>query len=852
MMPPTLQWTAAVVHDLLHYPQRLLQHHTWAAVIADAGGLQPMRQQLLDFPLKAKERRILAVILTNPEASVVRYTDLLAIHQATFHRHQQSLCRSLSQFLNTTQAPAEPPVDASALANPARLVLPWTSFIGRQDALSTLHQQLTDGVRWITLVGTGGVGKTRLAMEVAHRSHGDAVYVLRFADVQRVEDVGLACVQQLQLVIAESQSIEQALQHFFQQRRSLVIVDNLEHLPAAGAWLAAIFAAVPQQQILATSRVRLNVPNEHVYEVAVLAYPPDHASPEQVRQSPAVHLCLDRMDAVRLVDRTDDHLLAQVGQICRHVAGLPLAIELVAARTGEYPLETVLAAITTDLGFLAEGPLDVDARQQTMEATIGWSYHLLPVQSQQVMQQLAVFRAGWDEAAAAAIGGLDPELMADHLVLLADNHLISRIDTHQYQPYTILEPIRHYLWAIMSAEQQALLRSQHCAYYCAWVMPSEDLLLGAEYVFWGQSMREAYGNIRLALETARAADHPRRLWQLLAAMYRFWWQNDLMAEAQSWIMPHVPALLTLSDDPYWRARALYTTLIFSLKDTNDYPRETIFNALVQLAQQHDFKLIEARAKNFYAVSMQRINSSNHSNDLFRIKELLLDAINMYRDLGDTVNILAPMLNYGNLVYGLGQVEEAYRIYAELREKFKLQGDFEGVYSSMKNMAVMCIYLGKYAESEDIILEILHKQYFIFKAVDQQILYAFLMKVYFFLGQYQKMDECAQKLYPIAIDNPVFIDRVLTVCEALIYLAIAKACYPIVLTLYYYMVNAVAYEQSHLEWYQAEFIHHTKMVVSQFYERIDDVPDATFILDYHSFNDTINYVMAMMIPMGSAC
>ncbi|WP_110514360.1 ATP-binding protein [Herpetosiphon llansteffanensis] len=842
MTQVSTQWNDVIVHDLLHYPQRLAQHHTWSTVIAEAGGLEQLRQQLLEFPLKAKQRRVLEVILAHPEASVVRYTDLLAMHHATFHRQQNALCQSLSSFLNAQYSQPEVLAATSEPAPSAHVALPWTSFVGRQADIETLSTLLTNGSRWISLVGTGGVGKTRLALELAQHWLGlDSIeiHVLRFADVQRFEDVGLACAQQLQVSIQAEQSLEHALQHFFAQRRSLVILDNLEHLPAAGEWFATLFAEVAQLQVLATSRVRLNVAKEVIYEVDVLAYPPPAPNMDHVRSYPAVQLCLDRLEAVRLIDRDDEQLLEWVGQICHQVAGLPLAIELVAARAAEYSLDAIVAAIRTDLGLLADGPLDVDLRQQTMAATIGWSYRLLPAETQAILQQLSVFQAGWDVAAAAAVCGGEQELIDDHLALLLDNHLITQVQGHRYQTYAILEPIRQYVWALLDSINQQQLRLRHCDYYTALVLPSEDLLVGPDYALWSKLLHEAYPNIQLALHTARNEPEPLRLWQLLAALYRFWWQEDLIVEAQAWIMPQVPFLLQTSQYSYWQARALYTTLIFGLKDTPTYSRESTFHYLVQLAQIHQFKLIEAKAKNFYAIMIRTSKKTNQVN------ALLMDAINIYREIDDTVNILSPMLNYGNSMYGLKRLDEAYQIYAELLEKFKQNGDYDGIHTSMKNMAIMCIYLERYTEAEDIILDMLKEENIGQNLIQYNLLYMFLIKVYFFLGDYQKMHACAQNIYPLAIDNTIFIGRVLTICESIIYLAINKEYYPLVLSMYTYMLNAIHVEQYTTEWFQYEFIDQTRIVLAQYYENLEFIPDEDFVLDYHSFNDTMNYYIKLI-------
>ncbi|MCA0353589.1 MAG: hypothetical protein LCH85_16480 [Chloroflexi bacterium] len=845
MTQAPLQWNDTVVHDLLHYPQRLLQHDMWATIIAEAGGLPQMRQQLLDFPLKAKERRVLEVILTHPEASVVRYTDLLAMHHATFHRQQNALCRSLSHFLNLVQIPTAATETALPVAPQSEVVLPWTSFVGRQADLEALHMLLIQATKWISLVGTGGVGKTRLALELAQRWLGagcDEVHVLRFADVQRIEDIGLACVQQLQLSISDAQSIEQAIQQFFENRRSLLILDNLEHLPAAGLWLANMLQALPQQQVLATSRVRLNVPNESIYHVVALAYPPAKARVEQSISYPAVQLCLDRMEAVRLVDRSDAQLLTHVGQVCRHVAGLPLAIELVAARAAEYPLETIVAAVSADLGFLAEGPLDVDARQQTMAATIGWSYRLLPAETQVILNRLSVFQAGWDVAAAAALCGLDHDLMEDHLSLLLDNHLINLRDTTAQHPYTILEPIRQYAWQLLTIQQQQSIRLQHCDYYTTWVIPTEEHLTGPDHASWGLLMLQAYPNIQLALATARSEADQLRFWQLSGGLCRFWWNFQLYAEAQTWVEPIIPTVFEASPHPYWQCRVLLTVLVFFPKDTATYSRKQTYNRLIDLTQHYAFEAIEARAKNFYALLLMEQNQLEAAGRLF------LDVYGLYQRMGDNNNLLTPLFNYANLMWKSKKLDESYAMFQDLVIKYEQMGYYEDMFACMKNISQVCVCQKNYHEAEKIIFDVIERS-------ESKIglplylkdfnLYLRLIKIYVFLQRENDLDWCIKILYPITIESTFFVEKVFVMCEALIYLAIFKEYQLIALQIYQYLLNIIHSEQYAMRWNESEFLAQTQIILSQHFDDFDFVADNNFCLEYNDFNATMNYYLKII-------
>ena len=288
----------------------------------------------------------------------------------------------------------DPGLDHTRTGRRAELPASLTSFVGRGRELEQIRALiLRPGVRLLTLTGAGGTGKTRLALEVARAVAGEFADGARFAPLAAVaepEVVPHAIAEALALQQSSGQSIEDALKAFLADRELLLVLDNLEHLLEATPLATELLAAAPRLKILATSRTHLNLYGETEYAV-----PPLSAREE------AVALFADRAAAVRPGFAATD----AVGEICARVDGLPLAIELAAARIRTLTPAEILARLDHRLELLAGGPRDVPARQRTLRDTLLWSYDLLAPEEQRLFARLAVFAGGWTLAAADDVCG---------------------------------------------------------------------------------------------------------------------------------------------------------------------------------------------------------------------------------------------------------------------------------------------------------------------------------------------------------------------------------------------------------------------------------------------------------------
>ncbi len=373
--PNRLQWTAEVVHSLLNYPQRLLDQPDWALVITQLGGMRQLRQQLLTYPLKTKELRLLNVLISHPEASVDYYCDVLAIHPATFHRQQNALCQRLSGLLPLPQLDTTPSVATDDCWQRSK-----TSFIGRTLDLERIQLLFDQGCEWISLIGAAGMGKTRLALEMSRRvgpSFRDGMCLLHLNNQLDLASLAQHCLAQLEL---DSQAAEpqQTLQYYFGSRHLLLILDNLDQ-PEHAQWFIAVLQAAPFVRVISTGSQRLHVPHERLHHVERLGYPPRDDQNPAIDAYPALQLLVERLSAFQPVNLAAAEQFALLTKLCYLLAGQPLALELAASLIANYGLAT----LSTKLQSLYTSAADV------LPALIKWSYAALQPTTQQLLVRLA-------------------------------------------------------------------------------------------------------------------------------------------------------------------------------------------------------------------------------------------------------------------------------------------------------------------------------------------------------------------------------------------------------------------------------------------------------------------------------
>jgi predicted ATPase/class 3 adenylate cyclase len=422
--------------------------------------------------------------------------------------------------------------------------------IGRADDVRAVVDRLrVDGVRLLTLTGPGGVGKTRLALEAARaaqRDFADGAYFVSLAALRRPDDVPGAIVKALAVLVLSGESADQAAERFLSAKHLLLVVDNFEHLLAAAPFIGTLLRACPGLTVLTTSREPLGLQAEERYAVSPLS--PD---------TDAVALFCARARAHDPGFDLDDGNAPAVAEICRRLDGLPLAIELAAARCGLLSADEIADRLHDALGVLGRGARDAPARQQTLGATIDWSHELLTDDEKQCFKRFAVFAGGATVQAVETIThtGLDT---LDGLV--AKSLLVRARQTTTPSRVWMLATIRAYAdERLTSAADADSVREDHYRYYLALARRH-----GTERALWGADASEhaarldaEIDNLRAALGWAVGQRTGGKALAMAAALGRYWIIRNRYAEAVEWI-DHALSLPGADDHPALRVRALCT------------------------------------------------------------------------------------------------------------------------------------------------------------------------------------------------------------------------------------------------------------------------------------------------------
>ena len=351
------------------------------------------------------------------------------------------------------------------------LPLPLTRLIGREAERATVIALLKEA-RLLTLTGPGGVGKTRLALEVARRLQGSFSDGVWFVDLFGVSDptgVIPAIAQALQVTETEGRSLAESLAVYLRSKRLLLLLDNVEQVVAAAPQLYELLTAAPRLTIVATSRVLLRVGGEHADNVPPLPLPDlaDAAAPERLRHNPAVQLFVERAQALRPDFTLTADNAAAIAAICTRLDGLPLSIELAAARVRLLPPRALLERLDQRLRLLTGGDREHPRRQQTLRDTLQWSWDLLEPAEQALLRRLGVFASGWTLAAAEAVCDLAGELnVLEGLTSLVDQSLVRPREADGEARFGMLATLREFGLEQLEASGEAeTLRRRHAEYY---------------------------------------------------------------------------------------------------------------------------------------------------------------------------------------------------------------------------------------------------------------------------------------------------------------------------------------------------------------------------------------------------
>ena len=437
-------------------------------------------------------------------------------------------------------------LDNPALAN--NLPVQPTNFVGRAVEVAEVRR-LAESAHLVTLTGAGGSGKTRLGLQVAAdllEGSGDGVWLVELASVSEQGAVASTISQALGVMGRAGRPALETLLDALSSQHILIVLDNCEHLLDDCAKVAdAILRRCPRVHMVATSREPLGIGGETIYRVPSLSLPgPDEDDASSVEASDAVALFMDRASAQAVELVLDEETSPLVGSICRRLDGMPLAIELAAARLRSLSLASLHDRLDLRFRLLTGGSRSALPRQQTLQATVDWSYSLLNSPEQAVLRRLSVFAEGFDLGAAEAVcslGDIEVFDVTDILGSLVDKSLVVAEPSVGSLRYRLLETIRQFAAArlVEMDEREALaLGAAHCTHYLWLAESAAEHLTGPDQGPWFARLNGDRENLRRAIEHAVSdRDGTARVLRFAVALRRYWWVQQRSLEAIELVMP---------------------------------------------------------------------------------------------------------------------------------------------------------------------------------------------------------------------------------------------------------------------------------------------------------------------------
>jgi predicted ATPase len=591
------------------------------------------------------------------------------------------------------------------------LPVPATPLIGREQEIVAVEGLVVkEGVRLITLTGPGGIGKSRLGVEAARRLEPWFADGVRFADLSSVPAAGVADAIAAALPVNTSAAnLSSDVTSYLRTRRLLLVLDNFEQAMGAAPLVAGLLSAAPGLVVLVTSRTVLRLSGEHDFSVPALAVPATRApDAEAVKRYAAVQLFAERAHAVAPGFELTSSNAAAVAEICRRLDGLPLAIELAAARTKLLPPQALLARLGDPMGLLTGGARDLPARQRTLKNTLDWSFGLLPVAEQALFTRLGVFAGPFDlsavQAVSGSVGAADvaaPDRtgqVIDALESLADNSLVQPQAGDGEPRFRLLETIREYALERLLDEDTDWREAhdRHAAYYAALAEPAEAELQGPGQLAWLQRLEAEHGNLAAAMSWLIDQDPPDTAVHLAWATWRFWWlqgHSDEMARFSKRVLAKSAHLA-----PPERALGLAFGAFESLASGDHDQAQALFEQSLPLFRQAGDKLRAAVTASVLGHLLALQHQDASASDLLDQSQTLLRELDTYELTGS--DRVQQLLNVAFVYNFLGQIrltqgddQAAARLFTQALTAAHRAPDRITILISLYNLAVSSHALG---------------------------------------------------------------------------------------------------------------------------------------------------------------
>ncbi|MGH2750234.1 MAG: ATP-binding protein [Actinomycetota bacterium] len=534
-----------------------------------------------------------------------------------------------------------------------------TTFVGRESEIHEI-KQLLRSIRLVTLVGPGGCGKTRLAVEVGRQllaEFEDGVHLVTLASLGDPSLVVSRIAQSVGLQESAGGSPFEGLRNFLRDKHMLLMLDNFEGVIGAASVISELLAECPEIKILATTRASLRISSEHEFQVPPLDLPELDYLPDLVELSKhsAVRLFVERAQAIKADFALTNANARYIAEICHRLDGLPLAIELAAVRVKLLPPAVLLDRLSSRLGLLTGGPRDLPARQQTLRNAIDWDYTLLEPEEQTLFRRLSVCRGGFSLDAAATVATAAGELrtdLFDGLDSLAGKSLLRQIPSLETEPrFGMLQTIREYALDVLDASNESdETRRAHANFYLGLAERASGELRGPDQVRWLEALEFDHDNLQDALEYSKQVDDWGVLLRLTAAMSYFWSIRGYVSEGRLWT----------------KIALERTHGIVSLQRT----RVLAGGAML------------ARAR----------------VDYDEARRLLEECVEAQRQLGDEAGVAFSIKDLGNLEVDQGNIEGAEKLYRESLAEWRRLEDQQGIAQTVNNLGFIAQIKGDQREA----------------------------------------------------------------------------------------------------------------------------------------------------------
>jgi predicted ATPase/DNA-binding winged helix-turn-helix (wHTH) protein len=605
----------------------------------------------------------------------------------------------------TTNAPAQviapefptdiPPLktlDALAHNLPAQT----TPFIGRENEIRAIKEHLSNAnVRLLTLSGVAGTGKTRLALQAAadlvdEFEHG--VFLVPLAALSDPALVLPTIAQTFAVREAAGRPLQEQLTDYLREKQLLLVLDNFEQVVDAASRVSDLLTAAPRLKVLVTSREVLRLSGETDYPVPPLSLPDPKRLPplERLAQYEAVALFIERAVAVKPAFTVTNKNAPAVAEICHRLDGLPLAIELAAARVRVLPPQRMLVELSHRLSFLIGRARDLPPRQRTLRGAIDWSHDLLTGAEQQLFRRLAVFVGGCTLDAIEAICNLENDLpVLDTLESLVGKSLVNETEAHGEPRFAMLETIREYASErLMAAGEADRVRNRHRDYFLALAEEAEPKLVGAEQGEWLRRLEGERDNLRSALESSLGEAGSSTGLRLCGALQQFWWTRGPLSEGREWCV-RVLERAGVEEQTQERGLALNAAGNMAYGQA-DYPAAL---ALYEESLVINRKL--GSRKGMACCLNNLANVANDQGDHAAARARHEEALAIERELGHRWGIAVSLSNLGNVAYQQDDYRAAGAWYEESLAIMRELGDQWGIALSLSSLGNVAYEQGDY-------------------------------------------------------------------------------------------------------------------------------------------------------------